>query len=477
MGSKKKEKAKIHFIGEATESVTGSMFLLEYKHTLTMIGCGMHQCRDKIKQYQVNSRQYKFKMKNLSSICIQEFHIDHFGNLAHMFNQGCRATIYAPIGSIQYFKIAFDDGLKITQKDADYIQKISGKNVTPLYTEEDIDIMLSHVVECGDFTNIQINEYVNIKYSPNYHVANSKQIEFFIKDSSCSYNKKILYGGDYGNIKIEKPFLEPFSFVESADVCLLETTYACKIKACSQKTRNKDIEKLKTATRETCIENNSTLLIPSFAFNRSSEILYELYQIYGEDSSFNIPILLDSPLAIKIAKMFHELIPEKDIDIWDKIMNWDNLKFIADWDDSESATQNDGGKIVIACSGFCDNGRVKNWLAKTLDKESATIVFIGFSDEGSLATEIKDGKNEVIKIDDLQIKNKAKVCNLTSFSSHMQHNELLETYSNINTNSIYLVHGEQSSKLEFAQLLENKCREKNRSTKVWIPYKDLVVEI
>jgi len=475
--AKSKNKAKISFIGEASETVTGSMYLLEYRDTLTMIGAGMHQCKDKIKQYQINSRNFKFKIKKLENILIQEWHIDHFGQLCHLFNIGCRPKVFAPIGSKEYFKIAFEDGLKITQKDSEYISKVTGKPVKPLYTKDDIDIMLEHIIECESFSKIWINEYTQIRYTPTYHVANSQQIEIFICDGESNYRKKILYGGDYGNTDINKPFLEPFNVVDSADVCLLESTYAMNIKTCNQKTRDKDIEKIQVAVRETCIGNKSSLIIPSFAYNRSAEILYELYMLYGDNKEFDVPILLDSPLAVKIAKMFGNCIPKKDVEIWDKILKWDNLHLISEWEDSEMATRNDGSKIVIACSGFCENGRIKNWLIKELGNPRAMIMFIGFSDEGSLATQIKDGKKKYIEIDGLEIQNKAKVMVLNSFSSHMQHNRLLEAYSNINAKSIYLVHGENPNRIHFAELLEKECRKKDKTTKIWVPYKDLVIEI
>lgn len=476
MGSKK-QKTKISFVGESAQSVTGSMYHVEYKSQKILLSCGYYQCKDKLKQYQVNNRDLKFKVKEIEAIIIEQNHLDHYGLLPVLFKKGCRAKVFVMRGGYEFLKIAFEDALKINERDAEYLSKLTKKQIKPLFIQEDVDMVLDNIIECDYGYKYILNEFMSFRFTSAYHIAQSAQVELFIIDKQANYSKKVYYSGDLGNTNINKVFLEDFHFVKDSDICLVESTYGGNIKACNQKTRNKDREKIKTAVDEVCLTNRGTICFPTFASQRVQELLYELYMIYGNDSNFNIKIILDSPLSVKITKMFERLIPEKDKEIWNKILNWNNLNLVDSWDSSEAIRTSDEPKIALVCSGFCEAGRSRDWLKTILPNPKNMVIFCGFSDEGSLATEIKDGKKKYITIDEDAVELKSKVMNLSSFSSHIQHNTMLELYSKFNTKAIYLVHSEMSSRLEFAQMLEDEISRKNGTAKVYIGYKDLVVEI
>lgn len=476
--SRQKSKTKISFVSNSAESVTGSSYLVEYKDEKTLIDCGFIQHRNKLTQWQMNNQNYKYKVKEIDNIILTHFaHLDHQGGLARLYANGCRAKIFASKGATEYLRIAFADNYKIMLKDAEFLSSQNGKKYKPSYTEEDIDRMLSYIVEVELDQVIVIGEYFKFRLSSAYHVAASTQVELFVEDSPVNYKKKIYFSGDLGNTLIDKKFLEPFKKVKSFDIGIVETTYAMNLKPATQKVRDKDREKLATVVRETCLENKGKVCVGAFAMNRAQEILYELYLLYGNDKDFTIPIIIDSPLTHKISEMFDKIIPSKDVELWKDIMAWDNLYFTKDWEDSESSRRMKTPAIIISASGFMDAGRIRLWLQELLPDKENRIIFVGYSDEGSLATEIKDGKKKVIEIDGIKVKNNAKSIILNSFTSHIQHSSMLELYSSFSCQQIFLVHGEKSNQYQFAQLLENEYRKQNKTTKVFVPHLNDVVEI
>lgn len=475
MGKQKKEKTKISFIGHSATDVTGSAYLIKFGTETTLLDYGLVQVSNKLKQWQINNENFKFKVREVDNIIISHQNIDHFGNLPRLYANGCRATIYVYKGMTKYMKLAFEDGFKINTKDAELLTTQYSKNFAVPYTEEDIDIVLSHIVEADDNKLIKISDNMSFIFHPAYHIAGANQIELIVGEGN---NKRsILYTGDVGNINVNKSFLEPFKRVTKCDILIGESTYGGNPKNVNEKTRSKDREKLNTTIRQTCFENKGKLLIAGFAYQRVQELMYEIYMLYKDDDAFKLPVLIDSPLAINVCKMFDELIPEKDIELWNEIMNWENFRFVKNWEDSDSAVRSVSPMIIIACSGFAENGRIRSWLQHTVGDSNNTAVFVGYSSEDSLAGILKEGKKKIIEIDGIEVKNKIKVVNLMSFSSHMQHNELLQYYSDMNCKQTYLVHGNKESQYIFAQQLSDEYARKSKTTKVFIPQINDVVEI
>jgi metallo-beta-lactamase family protein len=122
--------------------------------------------------------------------------------------------------------------------------------------------------------------------------------------------------------------------------------------------------------------------------------------------------------------------------------------------------------IILSSSGMLNAGRVLSYLPHILSNPNNCIVFCGYSTEGTLAWQIKEGDKKRIKIGEEWVNNRANIINLYSFSSHMQHNELLQYYSTIQANKIYLVHGQMDSKLLFAKELKDALEHNNRTTQV-----------
>lgn len=269
-----------------------------------------------------------------------------------------------------------------------------------------------------------------------------------------------------GNTHLVKHYTAPFEPVKKADIVIGESTYGGENRIANKKVREKDLEKLKNVLEETCISNRCKALIPVFANSRCQEMLTYLYDIFGQDKSFRIPVLVDSPMACRVCKAYSDVLSGDDLDKWNKVLTWENIHFISDPDESRAWQNDQSPAVILSSSGMLTNGRSRAYCKALLPNPNNTIVFCGFSVENSLASIIKAGNVKTIKLSGSRVANRCRIVDLHSFSSHMQQDSLLKYYSNIDCEKIILVHGEMSGKLKFAQMLEEAISKKDRTSKV-----------
>ncbi len=473
MGNKKKN-IKISFVGENAHDVTNSMILVEFKNHKILLECGLYQSSSTVKDIQINSQQFKFKPKEITHVFISHQNIDHLGLTPRLYKEGCEAPLIIPSKTTGITKLLLEDSCYIINKNIEILNK-QGKNFKVPYEMKDVEKCLNNIKEYDSNEIYKIDEELSFRYTPSGHLFKANQIELFITINNIK--KTILYSGDIGNIAIgKKRFVEEFKPVEYADVAILESTYAMKINNVNKKTRSKDLEKIKTVVYDVIDKGKGRILIPSFSFDRTQQILSDLYTLFKDDSKFNLPVYLDSPLAIKITEEFLNKVDEEDKSYLNEILYWDKLKIINTSDESKLNVSSNESAIIISASGFCMAGRIMHYLPYILEDENSIILTIGYSSEDSILGKIRSKKHKTIFIGKEEYKNKCNLVELKSYSSHIQHNEMLSYYSSINgLKDIYLVHGQFDNKVKFAELLEEKLSEKCMSTKTWAVSKDDIV--
>jgi metallo-beta-lactamase family protein len=235
--------------------------------------------------------------------------------------------------------------------------------------------------------------------------------------------------------------------------------------------RNKDLEKLETAIRQTCVEENARVLIPVFANDRCQNMLTYIYDIFGKDESFNIPILVDSPMAARVCYAYSELLEGTDAEKWRKVLAWKNVHFVKDAMESRSWRDSKQPVVVLASSGMMVRGRSTGWAHSMLPRACDRIIFCGYAAEHSLAAIIKEGKQKTITISGHRVANKCQVTDLHSFSSHMQRDSLLRIYGATECEKVVLIHGEMNGKIEFSKDLQEEISRNNNTSKVVVANK------
>lgn len=465
MAKKKADRVTMHFAGMNASEVTGSMTLIEYQDIKILVDVGLYQSNSLIKDYRANSRKLPFKPQDIDYIFITHSHIDHFGLLPRLYKEGCQALIITHHKSIGFFEEMLLDSAHIMRRDVFALQK-KMPNATTIYDTEDVYTTLSYVRGYDKDNVYNLDEVVSFKMQGAGHIVGAMQINIYIEKQS-GHTETLSFSGDIGNTLFDNPFVEKFKPIKSCSVFVGECTYGKADRCCGKNDRNKDMEKLQSIIQSVCIEGGGRVFIPSFALQRTQTILKILYDIYGNDKSFKIPIVVDSPLAVKLTDVIKETLTNADKETIFKIVEWNNVKFISSPEESKACVQNKSPKIIISASGMISAGRSIHWAKSVLPNRQDCLVTCGFMCEGTLGWRIKNGgRKKTISIGGKPCKNNCQVTNLKSFSSHMQYYELLDYYKSINTSTIYLVHGDMKDKIKFKKDLEEELRKINKTTKV-----------
>ena len=463
--TKSKNKIRVSFVGTNNISVTGSMTHIQMDNYQILLETGLYQSNNNYEDYKINSRKFDFKPKEIDYILIGHVHIDHIGILPRLYAQGCKAKIIAPIGTSKLFKIMGADSAFISGRDVETFERKYKKQFSPIYTQEDVENCLQYFEEYDYNEKIKLNDNIEFNFKPSGHIICAAQIELWLTQNN--HTSKILYTSDLGNINTPKYYVENFESVNKANLVIGECTYSDRTRSVKYKDRIKDLEKIKSVINTICLENGHKVLIPIFALDRCQNILTHLYDMYGKDEDFKVPILIDSPLAIKLTMLYKSLLKDEQLEKFKEVLSWGNILFVEEYEDSKNLQNLKQSMIILSASGFMQAGRARQWAKVLLPDSQSHILFCGYSSENSLAGKIKNcRKQKTITIDGKPIPNRCGITSLNSFTSHIQYDDLLKYYSDINAEKIALVHSEYNSKLEFAKELQEEISRKNKTGKV-----------
>lgn len=469
---KVKNKIRVSFIGGNSEDVTGSMTYIESPSFKILLEAGLWQSSDSaLNNYRINNRKLPFKVKEIDYIFINHCHADHSLLLPRLYKEGFRGKVIVPKGLTKLFSVMSLDSAYIMSKEVELIERQSGIKLQPIYKEEDAKACIELFYEYKIGEKEDLGENISFRFVNSGHIICSAQLELWLTNGNTT--KKILYTSDLGNTMCDTYYVNKFEPVQKANLAICESTYSNHKRNISQKNRDKDLEKIKTVINNVCLENRSKVLIPIFSLARCQEIMTHIYMLYHNDNTFTLPILIDSPLAIKMCKLYSELLQGEQLELWKNVVSWGNFVFIKEYGESKKWMQSkDSPCCVLSASGFMQAGRSRQWAKELLPKTGNHILFVGYANENSLAGKIKYGKaQKTIKIDGVSYSNKCGITDLKSFSSHMQREDMIKYYSELNVEKIALVHGNIKDKCEFGKELQRVISEKNKTNRVIVTNK------
>ena len=480
MGKKKKE-VTLEVIGGNATGVTGSCTKIDFYGRTILFELGMIQSNSTILgNYKDNCAIFnKMKPKKIEMVIIGHCHCDHIGLIPMLFARGNRdVKIIVPKDSKCILKEMWNDTAYINERDCESLNRKGDKSYTPLYTQTEVEMALKNIIEIEIGNIISIDENVSIRYTPSGHILRACQTELYINGDS--HTRKILFTSDLGNRMIEnrKVFVEKLIPVTSCNICIGESTYGRRKGSMSKKDIELDRLKMKTVIKQFCVDSNNRVLIPTFSLDRMPFILWELYQLFGQDENFKVPILVDSPLANRLLDCYSSILDGDAKEKFDEMMSWKNIKRIITPEDSMAAISDKGAKVICASSGMLTAGRSVKWIQSILPNENDCVLFVGFAGEDTLSGKIKNGTTQkTININGKPYKNKCQLVDLHSYSSHAQRQELINYYKGLNCEKIYLCHGDDQARLELKEDLENALAECCKSTRVIIVNKGTKISL
>lgn len=466
------------FVGNNAEDVTGSMILIKFANKQILLEAGLYQKNDYLESYKANTEKFKFKPEEIDYIFIGHCHIDHIGLIPRLVKEGFSGKIIMTYPTSIISKHLLLNCSFILSDEARVLSKRYSRDYASIYSEDDVyNTFKLYTVYNQYDTLFQLDDIVSFQWLKNSHCVGAAQLQLILNDGVKK--KKVLYTSDIGALETKNHYVEnteiPTYF---NDVIIMESTYGLNTRI-SKKTREFDIEHLRIAI-DTVLERHGTLVLPAFSFSRSQELLTTLFLLFGDDENFTTPIIVDSMLTCDICDDYGQVLQNDNLDLWNKVYNWKNVKYIREKSDSQSCVLDTTPKICISSSGFCTNGRVLSYLDRYLRDTNSMICFSGYvgDDESYLSYRIKNGKShKTININKKPVPNRADCITMQSFSSHANFNDLLRYGSNLRTNQLVLVHGSIESKNCLKKHLKDEISRNDKTYKVTCSERDMIIPL
>ena len=424
----------------AARVVTGSCHQVQLEGTNFLIDCGLFQGGKDLNK--LNYEGFPFKPSEIDFVIITHGHIDHCGLLPKLVKKGFHGEIYTTPATADLLPIMLGDSAFIQEKDTEHENRrrlrMGQKPREPLYTTEDADKIPPLLRELPYGESMKINDEVTIRFRDAGHVIGSAIVELFLKEKN--HETKVVFSGDLGQWDV--PIIEDPSFIWNADYVFMESTYGDRLHGERKPRKELLFEQIMNT-----YNRGGKLLIPSFALERTQELLYLLSELKTERPDFpDINIYLDSPLAIKITKVFRdhpELYDEEARSRTDKPFDFPGLICTTTAAESMKINASDDPAIVIAGSGMCTAGRIRHHLKHGIWDPKNTVLFVGYQAPGTLGRIILDGASEV-RMMGLTLAVKAEIAKISSFSAHADRDDLLRWLKAFREKpqKVFLVHGE-----------------------------------
>lgn len=503
------------FLGAAGE-VTGSMHVVDTGEDKILLDCGMFQGRRK--ETREKNLNFPLKRSEITSMVLSHAHIDHSGRIPVLTRNGFAGRVVTTRPTQAALNYMLLDSGHIQESDAHYLnykslraflyqveQKKGGisnkeksriknllkKNpyelnvetiaslqkehdldmVTPLYTMDEARQSLTYIDGYPFGTPVTIGKNTTVKFYVAGHILGSAFSLITVNQGHRTV--RVLYTGDVG--RFGKPILKDPTLVfdeEDRDIDLLitESTYGDR-----EHDPVEDLgESLKSVLTRT-VERGGSLIIPSFAYGRTQEIIYILHELYESGAVPKIPIYVDSPLASNITTVFGEHPESYDKETHEAFLEkglnpfyFDKIKFVGTVEESMNLTKDQNPHVVISASGMCEAGRILHHLRYKIHDPKNTILLVGYMAQHTLGRRIEEmgrANNSNGHQDPPEVKIlgkgyplKARVEKIGGFSAHGDRHELMQviTQSNLNVKNIAIVHGEAAQSQAFAQRLTEK---------------------
>ncbi|MCF2490643.1 MBL fold metallo-hydrolase RNA specificity domain-containing protein [Dyadobacter sp. CY347] len=446
----------IQFFG-AARTVTGSKHLITTeKGTKILLDCGLFQG---IQTDELNER-FGFKPADVDYLVLSHAHIDHSGLIPRLVKQGFSGGIYCTPATADLCRVMLLDSAHIQEKDLERINRRREKQGRPLldelYNTEDAVHALSlfKTAQYGETFYLGPDKEVAVLLTDAAHLLGSAAVHLTIPDAGSF--KQLTFTGDIGRPE-DRILRKPDAFPQ-ADFIICESTYGDRL---HEKQTDMQGHLLKIV-HETCVVRKGKLIIPAFAIDRTQELIYALDQLSSSGKLPQIPVYIDSPLAIRATKIMKEhdecFNPEileyieKDGDAF----AFPYLKYISDVNDSIALNDKDEPCIIISASGMAEAGRIKHHIKNNIGDARCTILLVGYASGNTLAGALKRG-DKTVNIFGEQFDVVCHVDSMESFSGHGDYNEMLSFLScqtPERVKKIFLVHGEYETQVAFKLKLQ-----------------------
>jgi metallo-beta-lactamase family protein len=417
------------FLG-AARTVTGSKHLLEANGRRVLFDCGLFQGLKDLRQR--NWAPLPVPAESIDAVVLTHAHIDHSGWLPRLVAAGFKGPIHCTPATRDLCSLVLPDAAHIQEEDAKFANKrgySKHQPALPLYTAADADEALRRFKSHPFGQTVTIVDGLDVEYINAGHLLGSSFV------LARGPGGRILFGGDLG--RYARPILPDPSPGVACDTLLLESTYGDRLHPADD-----DGERLSTIVAATA-SRGGKLIVPAFAIGRVEELLYWLFKLEDEKRIPELPIFVDSPMAIEGLEFY--LRHSGELDPEQSTMRRAAPRYtpIETADQSKKLVQTAGPAIIIASSGMATGGRVVHHLFAELPDERNTVLFVGFQAAGTRGRTLIEGA-KYLKMYGQEVPVRAKIAKINGMSAHADSGEILRwlrTFPGA-PRTTYLVHGE-----------------------------------
>ncbi|MCX7638464.1 MAG: MBL fold metallo-hydrolase [Cyclobacteriaceae bacterium] len=444
---------RVKFLGGA-ESVTGSRYLVEADDYRFLFDCGLFQGLKELRLR--NWDAFPVDPSSIKAVVLSHAHIDHSGYLPKLVREGFSGPIYCTPPTADLLEIMLIDSAKLQEEETEYaIHKGYSKHAhpLPLYTETDAKAVFPLLKTFHYNETFRLNDRIQVTFRDAGHLLGSAITEIAVQGNEQT--KRIVFSGDIGRYQSE--MLHPPAAVAQADVLFIESTYGNK----DNPVGNPEAELARLANET--FDKNGVLLIPAFSVGRTQGLLYHLRKLMKEDRIPDVPVYIDSPMAISATYLFFRHA--------DYLKNTFNLKefahevetnmlvFVRSNEHSKSLNNIRQRAIIISSSGMMTGGRILHHLYHRLRRKEDTVLIAGYQAEGTRGRRLLDGE-KTIKIFGEEVPVNCRVEYTSAMSGHADREELFRWMGQfqVKPKLTFTVHGEGNDLYAYADAIRQRLK-------------------
>jgi metallo-beta-lactamase family protein len=424
--------------------VTGSQHLISVNGSCILLECGLFQ--GKRRESFERNRNLPFDAASVDVLVLSHAHIDHSGNIPNLVRNGFRGSIYCTFATRDLCSVMLRDSAYIQERDVEYVNKKRARRgeppVEPIYTYADAIASLEHFVSVGYGRPVNVAPGVRCTFFDAGHILGSAIVLLEITEDQRQ--TRLLFSGDLG--RNDKPILRDPTPAPQADVLIIESTYGDRLHSPHKEAEQRLLD-LITGT----YAQGGKVVIPAFSVGRTQEIVYSLHRLADEHELPDVPVFVDSPLAVGATEIFR-LHPECYDEELREFMAEDRhpdpfgfkrLRYVRNVEASKAINDLEGPAIIISASGMCEAGRVQHHLKNTIGDPRNAVLIVSWQAPHTLGRRLVE-RQEKVKIFGQEYPLRARVESIHGYSAHADRKGLLDWAKPIapDLRHAFIVHGD-----------------------------------
>jgi metallo-beta-lactamase family protein len=468
---------RIGFHG-AAQTITGSQHLITVNGQNILLDCGLYQ--GKREEARRRNRDFPYDAASVDAVVLSHAHIDHSGNIPNLVKQGFRGKIVCTTATADLCDAMLLDSGHIQEEDVEYVnrkrQKYGEPPVEPIYTQGDAAEALKYFEGIEYERPYMLRPGIKLTLYDAGHMLGSAIVVLDFQSGNGGLSRRLVFTGDLGRPYL--PILRDPTCLTAADILLIESTYGSR----THPPLEESTDVLKETIRRTS-KRGGKVIIPAFAVERTQLLVYLLNKLYHRGDLPDIPVYVDSPLAVDVTDVFRRHKEYFDDETRDylrqadpegDIFSFRRLRYIREVEQSKKLHTLQGPCVIISASGMAEAGRIQHHLKNNIEDHRNTVLIVGWQAPNTLGRRLVE-KAPVVRIFGMEYRLKAEVVTLNGFSGHADQPGLLSWAQAFKKppKQTFVVHGEP----EAAQTLATRLRKDMGYREVSIPYLHQIFEI